>query len=203
MMSPADPAMAEVAFFGYGSLVNELTLPRGHSIEPARIRHWIREWRHCVKADFGRVCALTVSRQENEHIEGVFLRCRKHELRYFDEREIGYRRVPLTRSDVLSSKSNLPEELYIYTSNPKFYRTGDLQYPIWLSYAEVVIYGYLKVFGEIGADRFIQSTKGWTTPVLDDRRQPRYPRVTELSEETRALIEAKLIGIKGIKIYNA
>jgi hypothetical protein len=99
----------EVAFFGYGSLVNEQTLAGKYSVQLSEIENWTREWRHCVDTPFGRVCALTVSREENARVEGVFITCKDFELAQFDEREMGYRRVELSRTDTVSSNLNLPE----------------------------------------------------------------------------------------------
>jgi hypothetical protein len=190
-----------VAFFGYGSLVNELTLSKKYDIQSGKIQNWKREWKHCVDTPFGRICALTVSREENVLIDGVFIRCSELELSQFDEREIGYARIGIARSDVVFSSGFVPDRLYIYTSGPESYRIGDFQYPIWLSYAEVVLYGYLRMFGQPGLDRFIQSTEAWSAPIIDDRKNPKYPRFTKISDEDRKLIETRLHNIPEVKIY--
>jgi len=191
----------KVAFFGYGSLVNELTLSKKYDIQSGKIQNWKREWKHCVDTTFGRVCALTASRIEDALIDGVFIRCNEIELKQFDEREIGYDRMGIARSDVVYSSGPLPDRLYIYTSGPEHYRVGDFYYPIWLSYVEVVMYGYLMMFGEAGVDRFIQSTEGWSAPIIDDRQNPRYPRFTKISDEHRRLIETWLHSICEVKLY--
>ncbi len=193
--------MDEVAFFGYGSLVNELTLSKKYDIQPGKVQNWKREWKHCVDTPFGRVCALTASRARDALIDGVFIRCNELELSQFDEREIGYVRVNIVRSDAVCWSDSLPDRLYIYTSGVESYRVGDLHYPIWLSYVEVVIYGYLQRFGEAGVDRFIESTDGWAAPIIDDRQNPRYPRFIQISEEHRELIETKLRKIPEAKLF--
>ena len=199
--SGSDRITDKVAFFGYGSLVNELTLSKKYDIHSGKIQNWKREWKHCVDTPFGGVCALTASRVEDALIDGVFIKCNDIELRQFDEREIGYDRIEIARSDVIYSNGVLPDRLYIYTSGPGHYRVGDFHYPIWLSYVEVVICGYLRTFGEAGVDRFIQSTGGWSTPIIDDRKNPRYPRFTNVSDEHRRLIETWLHNISEVKLY--
>jgi len=200
-MNRNDHLTDEAAFFGYGSLVNELTLSKKYHIQSGKIQRWKREWKHCVDTPFGRVCALTASRAENVFLDGVFISCSEIELRQFDEREIGYNRLEIARSDVIYSSGHLPDRLYVYASSPEYYRAGDLHYPIWLSYLEVVMYGYLRMFGEAGVDRFVQTTEGWPTPIIDDRQNPRYPRFKKLSDEHRNLIETWLHNIEGVKLY--
>ena len=201
-MNPIDLTSNSVAFFGYGSLVNEFTWSRDYDSQPLEIRNWIREWRHCVDAPFGRTCALTVTRRPNSRLQGILIRCNADELAQIDEREIGYERVELSHHDVVSVVENLPKRLYIYTSMPDYNRWGSWEYPIWFSYAEVVLYGYLKVFEKEGVDKFIHSTSGWMAPILDDRKAPRYPRISKLPMEDRTFIERKIQNIDGVTIYS-
>lgn len=189
---------SEVAYFGYGSLVNELTWARKYEMVPAEIRNWMREWRHCVDTPWGRVCALTVSPLADGIVQGAFIKSDLSELQEIDEREIGYERVEIIRSDLVSSAGALPDRLFIYKSGEQAYRSGDRHYPLWLSYVEVVIFGYWRVFGEEGVDRFMASTKGWNTPIIDDRTKPLYPRFTQLNIEQRAFIEGKIRAMDGV-----
>ncbi|MEY8843070.1 gamma-glutamylcyclotransferase, partial [Cribrihabitans sp. XS_ASV171] len=64
--------------------------------------------------------------------------------------------------------------------------------PILLSYLDVVVQGYLRVFGVDGADRFFATTDGWESPILDDRAEPRYPRHRRLKDEERAFVDDRL-----------
>lgn len=188
-----------VAYFGYGSLVNEFTWARRYESHPAELRGWVREWKHCVDAPFGRVCALTVSPHADGMIQGLFIICAREDLKAVDEREIGYERVEITRSAVVAA-NDLPDELYIYRSNPRYYREGSSEYPLLLSYVEVVMFGYLRAFGEAAVERFIETTTGWRTPFLDDRMNPIYPRAMQLPIDKRRLIEEKLRMMKGLEI---
>jgi glutathione-specific gamma-glutamylcyclotransferase len=193
----------KIAYFGYGSLVNELTWARPYKMEPAELRNWAREWNHCVDTPFGRVCALTVSRSDFGRVQGVFIRSTRSEIIEVDDREIGYVREAIPPSDIVTHKSSLPPELYIYRSEERFRRGASDEYPLWLSYVDCVIVGYLKVFGKGGVDTFIASTEGWRGPILDDRAKPLYPRAVRLSEEERQFIDERLGEIKGLKFIPA
>jgi glutathione-specific gamma-glutamylcyclotransferase len=181
----------DAAYFGYGSLVNELTWARKYEMVPTRLAHWTREWKHCVETPGGKICALTVARDATSSVEGAFIKCNLDQLHEIDEREIGYERIKVSVEEVASSASALPTHLFIYKSLPQHYRSGTPNYPLWFSYLEVVVYGYWRVFGEAGIDRFIASTTGWDTPILDDRDAPRYPRFHQLGVDDRKLIEKK------------
>jgi hypothetical protein len=188
------------AFFGYGSLVNELTWARRYEMIPARLDGWKREWKHCVDTPWGPVCALTAVPAQGSSIHGVFIKSDLPELAELDEREIGYARLELDASDVQASRSKLPERLFIYTSQAQAYRSGSTCFPLWLSYIEVVTYGFWRVFGERGVDEYISSTDGWDAPTIDDRERPRYPRMMRLTVDERAFIERKIMAIDGMTI---
>jgi glutathione-specific gamma-glutamylcyclotransferase len=198
-----------VAYFGYGSLVNELTWLQSERRHPERdpveIQNWTREWAHCVDSPHGPGCVLTAVERAGSRIEGILIRCDAAELVQIDARETGYDRVELPRRDVLSSPSTLPEKLYIYKSKPSHYRPGGVDYPIWFSYAEAVLHGFLSVFKTEGVDRFIRSTSGWTVPVIDDRDNPQYRRSLKklISAEDKVYIEQKIRQITGIQIIGA
>lgn len=193
---------SQFAFFGYGSLVNELTWSRSYNAQPGEIYGWDREWKHCVDTPFGRVCALTVAPKLGSVVQGVFITCPDTELAVLDQREIGYRRERLREGQFRSKALPNVHDVFVYRSLPEVYRDGNLRYPIWLSYVESVLYGYLRVFGEEGVDRFIKSTTGWTAPIIDDRSNPLYPRAVRLSSDARELIERKIQKISEIKIHN-
>jgi glutathione-specific gamma-glutamylcyclotransferase len=205
-MSTTASTTDTVAYFGYGSLVNELTWlqsERRHLERyPVEVQNWTREWRHCVDTPNGPVCALTAVERAGSRIHGILIQCDAADLTQIDAREVGYDRVGLARRDVLSSISNLPEKLYTYKSKSSHYRLGGMDYPIWFSYAEAVLHGYLSVFKTEGVDRFIQSTSGWTVPVVDDRDNPQYHRSPKrlIPIEDKIYIEQKIRQITGIQI---
>jgi hypothetical protein len=195
-----------VAYFGYGSLVNELTWLHTEQRHPERypveIRNWTREWRHCIDTPRGPGCVLTAVEQPGSRIQGILIRCDTADLAQTDAREAGYDRVELRRGDVLSPVNDLPEKLYIYKSRSPHYRPGGADYPIWYSYAETVLHGFLSVFKTEGVDAFISSTGGWTAPLVDDRDKPQYHRSPKdmISAEDRSYIEQKIRQITGIQI---
>src|SRR5262249_42871865 len=118
-------------------------------------------------------------------------------------REAGYDRIELRHRDVQFPAGDLPEKLYIYRSKPSHYRPGGVDYPIWFSYAEAVLHGFLSVFKTHGVDEFIRSTSGWTAPVMDDRENPQYGRSPKnmISVEDKIYIAKKIRQITGIQIY--
>jgi hypothetical protein len=200
-----------VAYFGYGSLVNELTwLPseRSHpERHPVEIRNWSREWGHCYATPHGPVCVLTAAAQAGNRIQGILIRCDAADLAQVDAREAGYDRVELPRGDILSCADgscvdDLPEKLYIYKSNSTHYRPGDADFRIWYSYVEAVLHGFLAVFKTEGVDAFIRSTSGWSVPVIDDRDNPQYRRSPNklISAKDKDFIEQKIRQIVDIQI---
>lgn len=207
--SGTSSASGAVAYFGYGSLVNELTWLRSerrhHERYPAEVRNWAREWGHCVDTPHGSGCVLTAVERAGHRIRGILICCDAADLAEVDAREDGYDRIELARRDVLSPIGGLPEKLYIYRSKPSQYRPGGIDYPIWYSYAEAVLHGFLSVFKTAGVDEFIHSTAGWTVPVIDDRDKPQYRRSpkTLISEEDKRYIEATIRRIKGVRIIGA
>src|SRR4051794_39444257 len=104
-MTVARQTSDEVAFFGYGSLVNEFTWTRAYAMEPAEVHGWTRQWKHCVDTPFGSVCALTVCPTHDSDIQGILIKCSERELAEVDEREIGYERVEISRDAVIGSGS--------------------------------------------------------------------------------------------------
>jgi glutathione-specific gamma-glutamylcyclotransferase len=208
-MSPPSSTSATVAYFGYGSLVNELTWLQSERRHPERypveIANWSREWGHCVDTPRGPMCVLTAVEQAGSRIQGILIRCDAADLAQIDAREDGYDRIELPRRDVLSPVGDLPEKLYIYKSRSPHYRPGGVDFPIWFSYVEAVLHGFLSVFKTEGVDAFIRSTSGWTVPVVDDREDPQYGRSPKklISADDKVYIEQKIRQITGIRIIEA
>ena len=55
-----------------------------------------------------------------------------------------------------------------------------------------MIQGFLNEFGEAGAARFFETTRGWEAGILDDRATPRYPRAQPTTDRDRAFVDAAL-----------
>lgn len=179
--------MSDPFFFGYGSLVNTATHTYPNPL-PARVRGWRRAWRHTAMSD---VAFLTVVPDAGTQIEGLIAEVPGHDWAALDEREAGY-----TRSEVP------PPDLFVETPGARtvqVYQTRtdqdmalDIRCPILLSYLDVVVQGYARVFGKDGVSRFFESTSGWDAPILNDRATPRYPRHQLLSTEETALVDDHL-----------
>jgi len=72
----------------------------------------------------------------------------------------------------------------------------DKDHPILLSYVDAVLQGYLREFGEAGAERFCATTEGWNTPVRNDRSNPVYPRAQKLSAAEQAFVDDMLLTLR-------
>ena len=74
--------------------------------------------------------------------------------------------------------------------------------PILMSYLDVVVQGYLQVFGAEGGQHFFDTTAGWDGPILNDRAQPLYPRAQLLREEETSFVDRALAKM-GARIVTA
>ena len=178
--------MADPYFFGYGSLVNAAT-HEFPDTNPARIRGWRRAWRH---TDLRQVAFLTVIPDVECEIEGVIAHVPNNDWVALDEREWAYDRLPATQDVTHGLDRTL--DVAIYAVPAERHSPVSAAHPILMSYLDVVLQGYLRVFGTAGADRFIETTAGWHTPVLNDRARPRYPRNQTLTADERDFVDDRL-----------
>jgi cation transport protein ChaC len=181
-----------VVYFAYGSLVNRYSRPEHTHAVPARVTGWVREWRHCLKTPRGKVCALTAARRPGAEVEGVMVFDRWENLAEVDGREVGYRREQTLVQRVAGAAPPVATDAFIYVSTGPYTQWGSTEYPIWRSYLDCVIAGYIDVWGSPGAARFIASTVGWEAPLLDDRDAPKYQRAVTLTATMRNLIDQLL-----------
>ncbi|MBL4874875.1 MAG: gamma-glutamylcyclotransferase [Cohaesibacteraceae bacterium] len=183
----------QIAYFGYGSLVNDATRNKtGRSI-PGRLKGFVREWRIRSKDRSQNVCSLTAKPSIDNSIDGVLVFEHSSGLEAIDRREANYDRLdfPVVQ---FSSNSVLPESqaAYIYQAKSARYNWGDADHPILQSYIDAVMQGFLNQFGEQGAFRFVQETDGWGAPILNDRDKPVYPRSVTLSPTEKQIIDQAL-----------
>ncbi|MHA7873923.1 gamma-glutamylcyclotransferase family protein [Roseivivax sp.] len=181
-------------FFGYGSLVNQRT----HENRPAHVARaagWRRAW---VAVEAHPLAVLTAVPAAGDEIEGLIAAVPGGDWEKLDQREAEYDRLDAT-SVVVHEVENLAS-IAIY-SVPAATRTpAHAGRPILLSYLDVVLQGYLDMFGEAGAQRFFETTDGWGgTPILDDRATPRYPRAQRLTAGETAWVDAALAE-RGLKV---
>jgi hypothetical protein len=173
-------------FFGYGSLVNTRT-HRHLPAHKARARGWRRAWR----AIPGRPLAfLTVIPDPDSEIDGLIAGVADDDWPALDRREEFYDR--LDASDVVSHEAEGTPRIAIYSVPADRSVFPDRERPVLLSYLDVVLQGYLDVYGEAGAERFIETTEGWEAPILDDRRAPLYPRAQQLTDAERDWVDAAI-----------
>ncbi|MCA0930000.1 gamma-glutamylcyclotransferase family protein [Ruegeria profundi] len=178
--------MADPYFFGYGSLVNLST----HDFpDPclARLKGWRRAWRH---TDLRPVAFLTAVPDPDCEIEGMIAHVPGNDWAALDEREWAYDRVPATQSVTHPLTHNV--EIAVYAVPHERQNDPTNRHPLLLSYIDVVVQGYLRAFGEEGADRFFASTDGWEAPILNDRAEPRYTRHQRLKSHETEFVDDRL-----------
>ncbi|MGI9368001.1 MAG: gamma-glutamylcyclotransferase family protein [Ruegeria sp.] len=181
--------MADPYFFGYGSLVNLAT----HDFpdpRPASLRGWRRAWRH---TDLRPVAFLTAIPATGCEIDGMIAHVPKNNWAALDQREWAYDRIPATPS--VSHPLTHDVEIAVYAVPQHRGNEPTDNHPILLSYIDVVIQGYLRAFGEEGADRFFDTTDGWDAPILNDRAEPRYPRHQQLRPDEQDFVDDRLRAI--------
>ncbi|MCB1333799.1 MAG: gamma-glutamylcyclotransferase [Roseivivax sp.] len=178
--------MRPAFFFGYGSLVNRHT-HRYDAAHAASVRGWRRAWRYTPDR---QVAYLTAVRDADCRIDGLVAHVPGGNWAALDLREHAYERLNVT-ADVTHPGDPLAE-VAIYAIAPERLHLPDADHPVLLSYVDVVVQGYLHVYGAAGAERFFDTTTGWNAPIRDDRANPQYPRAQRLSDAERAVVDAAL-----------
>lgn len=174
--------MSDPAFFGYGSLVNLAT----HAYDdprPARLHGWRRVWRH---TSLREVAFLSVEPAAGSAIDGVIARVPRADWQALDTREAAYDRHDVTDAIL---HDGAPAPTAVYQVSPQHVMAPSQDHPILLSYIDVVVQGYLRMYGDKGATAFFQTTSGWDTPIVNDRSAPRYPRAQTLSSAETAFVD--------------
>ncbi|MBO9411478.1 MULTISPECIES: gamma-glutamylcyclotransferase family protein [unclassified Ruegeria] len=178
--------MADPYFFGYGSLVN-LATHDFPGARPARLKGWRRAWRH---TDLRPVAFLTAIPDPDSEIEGMIAHVPRNDWAALDEREWAYDRVPATQA--VTHPLTHDVEIAVYAVPHGRHAEPTNCHPLLLSYIDVVVQGYLRAFGEAGADRFFATTDGWDAPILNDRAEPRYPRHQQLKPNETEFVDTRL-----------
>ncbi|MBO9463723.1 gamma-glutamylcyclotransferase [Tropicibacter sp. R15_0] len=179
--------MTHAYFFGYGSLVDERTHDFS-PVEPALARGWHRAWVATPDRD---LCFLTAIRDESSEILGLVAPVPGQDWQALDHRERAY-----DRHEAAHEIDHHGTSIAIYSVAPARRASPGNANVILLSYLDVVIQGYVSVFGQAGADHFFATTDGWHAPILNDRANPVYPRAQPLSEETRQIVDDALSGLQ-------
>lgn len=181
--------MIDPLFFGYGSLVNLATHDYADP-RPAHLSGWRRIWRRTTLRD---AAFLSVERCEATEIAGVVARVPGADWAALDAREAAYARRDVTRT---VRHPGGPGPVAVYEVEARHLSDRD-DHPILQSYLDVVVQGYLRLFGEDGAQAFFETTHGWDTPILDDRADPVYPRAQRLSAEETAFVDETMARFGG------
>ncbi|XDA98650.1 gamma-glutamylcyclotransferase family protein [Sulfitobacter sp. LCG007] len=172
-------------FFGYGSLVNRAT--HGYpDARPATLDGWRRAW---VATPGYRTVLLTGVRAPGHAIKGLIAAVPGGDWQALDTRERGYARLPAGGSVRHDLSGQVP--IAVYAVDPGDFRSRE-DHCILLSYLDVVVQGFLQVFGEDGVAHFFETTDNWDTPVFDDRSAPLYPRHQRLSPAEAGLVDSHL-----------
>lgn len=184
-----------ITYFGYGSLVNNATLPDHTRIRPGRLDGWVREWRIWGTNQIGRgVCSLSVAPETGSEIRGVAAVEPKTGLQKLEEREHKYHRVhgigEAFRCDERGASG--PDDMFLFRSKPEFHGWGDEDHPILQSYLDCVLAGFHEIWGEEGVSHFLDTTRGWHVPILKDRDNAFYPRAVALDDVMAEMIDDHL-----------
>lgn len=177
-------------FFGYGSLVNRGT----HDFAPvhlSRISGWRRVWH---RASLRPAAFLSVIRDADSAIDGVIAPVPNDDWVALDAREHAYDRIAVT--DAVSHAAGDVRDISIYAIPPGQSAPPDEEHPILLSYIDAVLQGYLREYGEAGAERFMHTTEGWDSSVRDDRMAPIYPRAQALTVYERTFVDDMLLTVR-------
>ncbi|TBR43919.1 gamma-glutamylcyclotransferase [Marinomonas agarivorans] len=174
--------------FGYGSLISATSRAKtGETGQtwPVLLSGYQRYW-SIMTSEFG-MSSVAVVRDENANCNGVLIEIDENELPAFDEREQGYQRALISPSQLKTYQGrSLPEgDVWIYYSQTITHPSQHC--PIVLSYLDVILAGCLDIGHDFAHD-FVHMTQGWQHELVNDRQEPRYPRVqpeldtTELTE---------------------
>ena len=172
-------------FFGYGSLVNVNTHVYPDA-QPAKLAGWRRAWVRTAERD---IAYLTVIQDAPSTIDGVIAAVPNADWVALDAREYGYSRHSSGEA-VTHAVTPAPNVAHYAIPPEATGHSGD--HVVLLSYLDVVVQGFLRVFGEDGVTRFFDTTDGWDTPILNDRTTPYYPRHQPLLSGEIALVDHHL-----------
>ncbi|MGB1239374.1 MAG: gamma-glutamylcyclotransferase family protein [Pseudomonadales bacterium] len=163
--------------FGYGSLINSIsrsaTGETGRAIA-VKVSGFERHWSFISKSV--AMSSVVVVPADGVQCNGVIVEIEASELPSFDKREEGYSRQLVSREQISTyADEALPQ------GNIWLYQTDSViapceQHPIVLSYLDVILAGCLE-YGEAFCNDFVRFTRGWESVLLNDRGEPRYPRV--------------------------
>lgn len=181
--------MQNAFFFGYGSLVNANTHKHGPCV-PVKLDGWKRAWRF---TEARNLSFLTVVQDTSASVQGVIAPVPNSDWDALDAREHAYDRIDAT--DNIPNTPPMAEQIAVYAIAPEKLNEPDDHHPVLLSYIDVVIQGFLQVYGQDGVTQFMETTTGWNAPILNDRPKPVYPRAQTLSKQETHLVDLSLSSV--------
>jgi len=162
--------------FGYGSLISEESRKKtGLSKKSyiAKLNGFKREWN--IKIHEAKATALGIIKNSESFCNGIIFEIPEKEIKNFDKRENKY----YSRIEIDPNSLNIKEfpniqniKIWVYVTKKPTTPTKD--FPILLSYIDVVLNGCLKINENFAKD-FINTTSNWKY-TENDRNNPRYPR---------------------------
>lgn len=186
-----------VGYFGYGSLVNRLTLRTDYvATRRARLAGWRRHWQaRGVEAaqGLGEIALLSVHRHAASTISGMLVIDRAAHLAQVDLRESHYDRVALGAADIAlhdADQAETPDSCHVYVARPE--PEGEGKPRLLQSYLDAVMAGFLAEYGEEGVREFLVTTTGFERGIILDRAAPLYPRAVELAPAVARSFDALL-----------
>ncbi|SFC95950.1 gamma-glutamylcyclotransferase family protein [Tropicimonas isoalkanivorans] len=180
--------MTDRQIFGYGSLVNRAT--HGYQdTRPATLHGWRRVWVHTRL----RPLAYLSVEPADAQIDGLVARVPGADRPALDAREEAYDPHDVT-ARLHDSSTEVAAEVFAVPA--RHASPPGVIHPLRLTYIDVVVQGFLEVFGEAGVERFFASTAGWNAPVIDDRAAPLYARHRPLTDRQRGIVDAHLAALQ-------
>ena len=152
---------------------------------PATLSGWRRVWR---TTSLRETAFLSVETCADTQIKGIVAHVPGSDWAALDTREAAYQRHDVSNQ---IAHDQAPKPTAMYQVTPAHVVSAAKPQPILLSYLDVVVQGYLDVFGEAGVAHFFSTTSDWQ-PILNDRDTPRYARHQTLSKTERALVDHHL-----------
>lgn len=191
---------ALVGYFGFGSLVNKHTLRTSYvDIVPASLKGFSRHWQARSKTFDSPVSLLSIHEDAECTIKGMLVVDLLENLPLVDEREEGYSRHELSKSQLeVATSVDMPDNLYVYIANEIEEAKDDGA--LLQSYLDAVMQGFRNEYGNEGVSHFVDTTKGFERSIMLDRANPLYPRSVSLCDEEISLFdsEIKRAGVLGV-----
>ena len=140
------------------------------------------------ETSYRKATFLSIALAPDARIQGLTALVQGGDWQALDAREAGYERREAAHQITHDLAQQVPCAVYTIPQS-KAAEERPSSAPILLSYLDVVLQGFMQIYGEAGARGFMDTTDHWTRPVLDDRAAPLYPRHQKLEDRQRQLVD--------------